>query len=143
MGGAVSDPSSFIGRRVIAVVPGTSAGDIRFPAGTIIGMRDKSTMYVIRRGRKIPEETEALIFTVRLDTEFRSPLTDAPIVGLILNLRVPELVDDEIAGKTGPKDSKVLVTAITDPKLLEPSETEPDLNEKNSDHYGPGYLEPA
>jgi len=139
----MSGPDSFVGRRVVAVVLGTSAGDIRFPAGTIIGMRDKSTMYVIRRGRKIPEEAEALIYMVRLDSEFRSPLTGSPIVGLLLNLRMPELVDDEIAGRTGPNGSKVLVTAITDRKLLEPSEAEPDLNEKNSDHYGPRDLEPA
>jgi hypothetical protein len=133
----------FLGRRLIAVVPGTTAGDIRFPPGEVIGVRDRMTIYAVRKGRKVAEETEALAFTLRLSAEFRSPLTEAPICGLMVNFRVPEMVEEEIAGKTGPKGSKVLVTAITDAKVLDSPETEPDLNEKNSDHYGPGYLEPA
>ena len=136
-------PESYIGKRVRAVVPGTSAGDVRFPPGVVVGLRTSMTIYAVRKGRKIPEQTEALIFTVKLDAPFRSPLTEGEIRGLLVNIRVPELLDDEFAGRTGPKGSKVLVTALLDPALLEKPEEEADMDEKNSDHYGPGYLEPA
>ena len=139
----MGEPGSYVGRRVTAIVPGTSAGDIRFPPGKIVGFRDHETVWAMRKGKRVPEKGEALIFTVALDSPFRSPLTDSPIVGLLLSLRSPELLEEEMSGNLGPKGSKLLVTALTEAKLLETPGSEPVLDEKNSDHYGPGYLEPG